>query len=84
MVEVGEKVTWKGAAITIMSSAEWKSLLPNLPLQKSDVLLKTYTAEKMTVLGLSEVLVELSSQRKQLLTVVEGRGPSLLGRNWLH
>ena len=46
--------------------------------------LKTYTSEKLTVLGECEVTVEYNGQTKLLpIAIVSGDGPSLLGRNWL-
>ena len=45
---------------------------------------KTYTDESIRVLRELPVDVQYHGQRKQLvLLVVEGDGPSLLGRNWL-
>ena len=53
-------------------------------LREADVALRTYTAEKMSVLGQCQVNVKVNGQKKQLvLTIVEGDGPSLLGRDWL-
>ena len=50
----------------------------------SPVSLKTYTSEKLTVLGECEVTVEYNGQTKLLpIAIVSGDGPSLLGRNWL-
>ena len=73
-----------GAAITLISQATWKNLFPKLTLQKSRVTLKTYTAEKLRVLGQREVSVEHNGQKKLLIvTVVDGDGPPLMGRDWL-
>ena len=54
-------------------------------LQRSDILLKSYTAERIPVLGQLNVHVHYGDQHARLvLLVVAGDGPSLLGRNWLH
>ena len=46
--------------------------------------LKSYTGEKIKVVGVSEVKVNYAQQIKTLsLVVVKGTGPSLLGRGWL-
>jgi len=46
--------------------------------------LKTYTGEKLSVLGNLQVVVEYNSQEKYLsLVIVAGRIMSLSGRNWL-
>lgn len=46
--------------------------------------MKTYTGEKLIVLGQMQVKVYYNHQEKNLpLLVVAGKGPSLWGRNWL-
>lgn len=46
--------------------------------------LRTYTGQEIPVKGALEVEVEHNGQCKKLaLIVTEGRGPNLLGRNWL-
>ncbi len=55
-------------------------------MQKSPLLLKTYSRNCLPVLGeLEAVDVEYGQQKHQLRPiVVYGEGPSLLGRDWLH
>ena len=54
------------------------------PLQKSDILLQTYTGEHLDVVSSVPVDVRYKEHIAHLLlTVVAGRGPSLLSRNWL-
>lgn len=78
-VEIERKVPMR-AAVTIMSKAKLQAGFPNLSLSESNVTLKTYTAEKMTW-----PWDWRNRTRKGLvLTVVEGAGPSFLGRNWLN
>ncbi len=46
--------------------------------------LKTYTGEKMEVLGQATVTAEIQNVRKEMtMVVVDGEGPNLLGRGWL-
>ena len=46
--------------------------------------LKTYTNEKLSVLGQLDVTVRYGNKvQKLIITVVDGDGPSLLGRDWL-
>ena len=75
-----------GAAVTVMSGESFHQLLPGHTLHPSSVELKTYTGEPMKVIG--ETRVDISYQSQEVnslsLVVVEGSGPSLLGRNWLH
>ena len=73
-----------GAAVSIISDKQMKTLLPDAILQKSRVELKTYTGERITVMGELNVEVQYGQQSKALpLLIVAGDGPSLLGRNWL-
>ncbi len=59
-------------------------LFPKGQLKESSVLLKTYTGERLAVVGDVDVKVQYKNQtRDSVLTVVTGNGPSLLGRNWL-
>ena len=56
-----------------------------MKLDGSTVKLCTYSGESLEVLGSISVLVTYQSQQSQeLLLVVKGEGPRLLGRNWLH
>ncbi len=52
---------------------------------RNSTVLLTYTGEKLAVLGEMDVRVQCQQQPAQdlVLTVVDGDGPSLLGRNWL-
>lgn len=73
-----------GAALSLISEKTYKKMFPEVCLQKSNTVLRTYTEERMTVLGEMQVEVQYGQQREHLdLIVVAGEGPSLLGRNWL-
>ena len=73
-----------GAALSIISEQTWKTVLPGTTLKKADVVLTTYTNERMTVMGELLVQVAYKQQCERLpIVVVTGDGPSLLGRNWL-
>lgn len=73
-----------GASVTIISIATWQKHLPDLKLQPSNMLLKTYTGEPLKLQGETQVTVCYKDQKfKLLLIVVEGDGPPLLGCNWL-
>ena len=73
-----------GAAFSIISERTRKVHFADVKLRKSSILLKTYSNERINVLGQLHVRVTYGVQRAPLvLLVVEGDGPSLLGRNWL-
>ena len=73
-----------GAAVSVISEETYKELFSNLTLKESPMGLKTYTGERIPVLG--EVVVEVSYQQQnhQLsLIVVKGKGHNLFGQDWL-
>ena len=73
-----------GAAFSIISEKTRKSQFSDVKLRPLSIRLKTYTDEKIHVLGQLHVHVKYGEQRAPLvLLVVDGEGPSLMGRNWL-
>ena len=73
-----------GAAVSLISQRTHQEYLSQIPLEKSDILLKTYTGEQVPVLGKMKVRVSYLQQSQELwLEVVTGKGPNLMGRNWL-
>ena len=74
-----------GAAVTVMSEEQHKKLFPRTKLQPCSLLLKTYTGEAMSVAGQIPAQVRYGDQHCALaLTVIRGKGPVLLGRDWLN
>ena len=56
------------------------------PLHETGLLLKTYTGENITPVGVLKVNVDYQNQRELLdlyLYVVKSKGPVLMGRDWL-
>ena len=73
-----------GAAFSVISETTRQQIFPSETLHPSDLVLKTYTNEPMKVKGTLNMRVKYGDQKEKLvLVVVEGNGPSLLGRNWL-
>lgn len=74
-----------GATVTPMTVQNFKTLFPDKQIQKLSVILKTYTGEPLKILGEATIQVRYQQQEPQdlPLATVEGRGPPLLGRNWL-
>ena len=53
-------------------------------MSSTEVVLQTYTAEPMKVLGQTMIQVSYGDYKgTQKLYVVEGHGPNLMGLNWL-
>ena len=73
-----------GAAYSIISERTRQTVFADMKLRKSKILLKTYTDERIKVLGQLHVHVNYGDQKAPLvLLVVDGEGPALIGRNWL-
>ena len=73
-----------GTEVSVISEYTCQAIFPELQPTKSNVLLKTYTNEVMSVVGELQVKVQYGEQTENLkLIVVSGRGPSLLGCDWM-
>ena len=76
-----------GASTSIISEATYCRLWSerNAPqVEPTTLSLQTYTGESLQVVGMTKVKVQLDDQVDELpLVVVSGKGPSLLGRDWL-
>lgn len=73
-----------GAAMSVISRRTYRRLFSEIKLQKPTVHLKTYTGEEIRLVGQITASVTYGEQTRILsLIVVEGDGPSLLGRDWL-
>ena len=73
-----------GAAVSVISQKTCHTLFSDISMAKPSLCLHTYTLEPLAVLGQVEVQVKHQGYigRKQLF-IVQGNGPSLLGRDWL-
>ena len=73
-----------GAAVTVVGEASYQTSLGHIPLVDTSLQLRTYTGETVKTLGKCIVKVTYEEQEKRLpLYVVKGRGPALIGREWL-
>ena len=76
-----------GAAVSVISEGTFKSVWPGSSkprLVRSMVELRTYSGQKLRVLGKTVVNVSFNNSSAELeLIVVAGDGPTLLGRDWL-
>ena len=73
-----------GASMSIMSQTTFFGLWPGRSLEETDVRLQSYTKEPIPVVGCCYVNLGYKGQtvNNVPLLVVEGSGPSLLGRDW--
>ena len=76
-----------GAAVSFVTEQQHQELFPTAVLCHSNVTyvtLRTYTADRLPVVGEIHVHVQYGDQTSDLpLLVVRGVGPALLGRDWL-
>ena len=73
-----------GSAVSVVPRRFWEKELKEKPLQKCATILKTVTGERVGILGQTNVRVSHKSEEVELpILVMEGEGPTLLGRNWL-
>ena len=77
-----------GAAVSLISESTYKRIwcrLRHPMLEKSGIMLCTYTGVSINVVGKICVDVQHGGQYHHSLNllVVQGRGPSLIGRDWL-
>ena len=73
-----------GAGASIISEQTYQAHFREIPLKPCSTKLHTYTGEPIQALGLITVDVKHKDQSVSLpLVVVQGQGPSLLGRDWL-
>ena len=73
-----------GASVSLISEQEYNQWCDAPALEKSPVILRTYTGENLSILGTITVIATYNSQTNTLpLLVVKGEGPNLMGRDWL-
>ena len=73
-----------GAAVSIMSQTTFDELWPIWSKAPSTVRLQSYSGEPISVVNSIEVAVEYQEQSAEFaFVIVEGNGPTLLGRDWL-
>ncbi|XP_048244738.1 uncharacterized protein K02A2.6-like [Haliotis rufescens] len=87
----GKKLTMEidtGAATSVISSSTfhsvWKEGDDRPKLSETNAILRSYNRERIPIVGTTDVQVNYGNQSATLpLTVVEGDGENLLGRDWL-
>ena len=72
-----------GSAVSIMAESKFRKISSE-PLQQSLVNLCTYSGEQIIVQGEAMCNIEYEGKQYVLpIVVISGKGPTLLGRNWL-
>ncbi len=70
-----------GCSFAIINHKTFQEKVKNAPkLRKSHLILRTYSRQKIKVLGKTNVKANYKMQDKTLPIVVKGSGPNLLGR----
>jgi transposase InsO family protein len=76
-----------GASVSLVSAQTYQKTLQRQPaLQSTEMRLNTYSGQAVKILGQLTVTVKVAKKDASFqlpLLVVEGNGPSLLGRDWL-
>ena len=76
-----------GAGVSIISEKTYKNTWKESqapPIKPAKIRLRTYTGEEVVAVGRLHVKVKYGQEQKNLsLVVTQGKGPSLLGRDWL-
>lgn len=73
-----------GAGVSLINKSDFIKSFGNVPLSLSSTKLRSYSGDKITVVGEKLVNVSIGDQSANLtLLIVEGNGPPLLGRTWL-
>lgn len=72
------------AAVSVLPERMFNTKFPKLKIQPSDIVLKTYTGERLKPVGVGKVSVKYQNQCKNLkLYVVKNTGVTLFSRDWL-
>ena len=72
-----------GAVVSVVPEWIYQKLWSHLPLKKAEEL-RSYTGDKLKLVGELIVSVEYGTQKCKLpVVIVKGDKPALLGRNWL-
>ena len=73
-----------GAAVSVILEKIFKKKFQSVKMKPSDIVLKTYTGEKIKPVGVADVDVKYQKQHKNLkLYVVRKAGVTRFGRGWL-
>ena len=72
-----------GASVSVINENTYNQLKNSSVLKKTQMILRTYSGEKIIPIGMIDVSVIYQNREHKLPLVVVPGGPNLLGRNWL-
>ena len=73
-----------GSAVSVLLLSKYNTTFKSSKLHPTTTVLKTYTGERIQPVGVLNVQVKYEEEMQKLnLYVVETKGPSLFGRDWL-
>ena len=72
-----------GASMSVINENTYNQLKNSSVLKKTQMILRTYSGEKIIPIGMIDVSVIYQNREHKLPLVVVPGGPNLLGRNWL-
>ncbi|KAL2088270.1 hypothetical protein ACEWY4_015169 [Coilia grayii] len=73
-----------GAAVSVISESLYKRRFRSLKLSPANCVLKTYSQESLKLMGKFTAKVKCKEHTKKLeVLVVKGKGPALMGRDWI-
>ena len=72
-----------GASMSVINENTYNQLKNSAVLKKTQMILRTYSGEKIIPIGMIDVSVIYQNREHKLPLVVVPGGPNLLGRNWL-
>lgn len=73
-----------GAAVSVISESLYQRRFKSVKLNPANCVLKTYSQESLKLMGKFTAKVKCKDVTKQLeLLVVKGKGPALMGRDWI-
>ena len=75
-----------GASLSVISEKTFEQTFgDSLQIEKTNIVLKTYTKQAIPIVGVASVTVRFEGETLSLpLVVIKGDGPCLLGRSWLN
>lgn len=74
-----------GASVSVMAGKLFKRTFPDVAIEASGVMLRSYSGQLSQVQGQAQVSVRFGDKEATLpLYLTKGSSPTLLGRNWIH